>query len=187
MKQPQKWRETIDPFSLSYKRFNLSQVLGYPHAGNDVFYVAGAVEGQSVRGFLKVERQTGANISNEIQIIRQLPFPTVPKILDYSLDHPSFIVTEELPGERLSVILGENQNKQSLNFLYTYGKALARFHQLTIDCDPVADRRVFHPLPEAFYQDNNLLEIHNYLINHPPTNDERCFVHGDFHYANILW
>ncbi len=107
------------------------------------FYVEGSMEGQLVRAFLKVERQTGANVGNEIRIIRQLPFSTVPRILDYSLDHPRFIVTEELPGERLSVILGENDNKQSLNYLFDYGKTLAGFHKLTVDCDPVADRRVF--------------------------------------------
>ncbi len=140
-----------------------------------------------MRAFLKVERQTGANVGNEIRIIRQLPFSTVPRILDYSLDHPRFIVTEELPGERLSVILGENDNKQSLNYLFDYGKTLAGFHKLTVDCDPVADRRVFHPLPKSFYQDNDLLKIYEYLENHPPKESARCFVHGDFHYANILW
>lgn len=38
MKQPGKWKETIDPFSLN---FNLKEVLGYPHAGNNVFHVSG--------------------------------------------------------------------------------------------------------------------------------------------------
>ena len=41
MKQPDKWRETIDLFSLSFTNFHLKEILGYPHAGKDVFYVRG--------------------------------------------------------------------------------------------------------------------------------------------------
>jgi len=37
MAQPKKWRETIDPFSIKFKKFKLEKVLGYPHARNDVF------------------------------------------------------------------------------------------------------------------------------------------------------
>ncbi|MGN1020319.1 MAG: hypothetical protein ACI4O7_08075 [Aristaeellaceae bacterium] len=36
---PEKWRETADPFQLPYRRFRVTEVLGYPHAGNDVFHV----------------------------------------------------------------------------------------------------------------------------------------------------
>ena len=34
MKHPDKWRETVDPISLPYRHFQLTEVLGYPHAGN---------------------------------------------------------------------------------------------------------------------------------------------------------
>lgn len=33
MTHPAKWRETADPFQLPYRRFRLTEVLGYPHAG----------------------------------------------------------------------------------------------------------------------------------------------------------
>lgn len=57
MKQPDKWRETIDPSTLHFYNFHLKEVLGYPHAGNDVFYVQGiGKDGQEVKAFLKVER-----------------------------------------------------------------------------------------------------------------------------------
>ena len=39
MKHPEKWRDTEDPYSLPYKNFSLLEVIGYPHAGNDVFQV----------------------------------------------------------------------------------------------------------------------------------------------------
>ena len=187
MKQPKKWRETIDPYTLSFNRFILSEVLGYPHAGNDVFYVEGSYDKETVRAFLKVETLKGSNIENEVRIIRQLPFPFVPRILEYSLDEPKFIITKELPGDRLSVIVGDNKNRESSPYLFDFGKTLAAFHQLQIDCGDVKDRNVFHPRPETFYEENNLMELFTFMEGHRPARVNRCFVHGDFHYANILW
>ncbi len=40
---PDKWREMVDPFTLKYNQFKLMEVLGYPHAGNDVFYAKGSI------------------------------------------------------------------------------------------------------------------------------------------------
>ena len=37
MKHPGKWRETEDQYSFPYKNFTVQKVVGYPHAGNDVF------------------------------------------------------------------------------------------------------------------------------------------------------
>ena len=43
---PAKWRETIDPFELDYHHFRLTEILGYPHAGNDVFHAKGIYQQQ---------------------------------------------------------------------------------------------------------------------------------------------
>ena len=187
MKQPGKWRETLDPFSLTFHRFELSRVLGYPHAGNDVFYVEGVSNGELIRAFLKVERQTGSDVANEIRIIRQLDFPFVPTMVDYSLDAPRFLLTAAKPGERLSTLVGENKNKESHRYLWNYGKALAAFHRLHPDCGPVRDRRFFHVNPQAYFERNNLLDVYAFLEAHLPEPGSPCFVHGDFHYANLLW
>ena len=40
MQHPDKWRETADPFAIRFQNFKLERILGYPHAGNDVFHVA---------------------------------------------------------------------------------------------------------------------------------------------------
>jgi aminoglycoside phosphotransferase len=187
MKQPDKWRETIDPFSLEFKQFKLSRVLGYPHAGNDVFYVEGLFEGDSVRAFLKVERQKGADVANEVRIMAQLGFSFVPEILEYNLTPPKFILTAEMPGDRLSVLVGDNAGKLSHRYLRTYGRTLAAYHGLALDCEPVKDRRFFHVRPRDYYEQRGLLDAYDFLMSRPPEPGEPCFVHGDFHYANILW
>ena len=93
MKHPEKWRETIDPFNLSFKNFKLSKVVGYPHAGNDVFQVVGEYQKEEVEAFIKVKKQAGADIENEIKIIKKLNIDLAPKILDFDLNEQNYIVT----------------------------------------------------------------------------------------------
>ena len=49
------------------------------------------------------------------------------------------------------------------------------------------DRRVFHAKPKAYFEEHGLLKVYHFLETHQPERTNTCFVHGDFHYANILW
>ena len=80
-KHPDKWRNTIDPFTLNYHTFRLTEVIGYPHAGNDVFHVKGICNGEEITAYIKVARQMGAAIENEVAIMRQFALPIIPRIL----------------------------------------------------------------------------------------------------------
>lgn len=185
MKQSEKWRETVDPFSLKFNSFHLKEVLGYPHAGNDVFYVNGiGIEGKEITAFLKVERQKTADIDREVSIINQLDFPFLPTILDYSFDAPKYILTKEAQGERLSHILGNNVNMESLKYMKAYGELLAKIHSIQVQ-SPLVKPRDF-TLSHEFYVDNGLEYIEHYLLE-TKVQDRKCFIHGDCHYANILW
>lgn len=108
MKHPGPWRDTIDPFTLPYQSFKPLEILGYPHAGNDVFYVRRLYHGRQINAYIKAARQRGADIGNEISILSQLRSPVTPPVVDFCLDGTPFIVTQALPGERLSMIVGEN-------------------------------------------------------------------------------
>ena len=156
MKHPDKWRETIDPFSLTYKSFHPIEILGYPHAGNDVFHAGGIYEDKEVRAYIKVARQKGAAIENEVEILSQLHSPIYPTVIDYGFVGTPFSVTLELPGERLSVIVGENETLESLSFMEEYGAALATLHQLRISAEPVKDRRFFHVPSDEFLKNLGL-------------------------------
>lgn len=98
MKHPDKWRETIDPFSLAYKSFHPIEILGYPHAGNDVFHARGIYKGKEVRAYIKAARQKGAAIENEVAILSQLHSPIYPTVLDCGFAGTPFSVTLELPA-----------------------------------------------------------------------------------------
>ena len=140
---PAKWRDTVDPFSLPYKNFKLTNVLGYPHAGNDVFYANGIYNEKEVKVFIKVNRQRGANVKNEILTLKRLNLANTPQIIDYD-EEMTFRVSLALEGERLSTILGENKNLESMQYMEKYGEMLATIHCTKGDFAPVCDRRFFH-------------------------------------------
>ncbi len=183
---PEKWRETCDPFALPYTNFRPVEILGYPHAGNDVFHARGMCEGREVTAYIKVARQSGAAIENEVEILKQLDFPHLPEVLDFGFTGTPFSVTRELPGQRLSVILAEDSSRQPQTYMEEYGAALAALHRLQPAAKPVADRRFFHRPEEELLKKVDVLFLRDFLLREAPAG-ERCFCHGDFHYANILW
>lgn len=156
MHQPKKWRQTADPFSLPLREFKITEVLGYPHAGNDVFYVKGVLKGGSCRAYIKVERQAGADLKNEAETIALLPFGFVPRVIEYSESDPRFIVTEEKPGRRLSQIAGENAEMESLGYMAEYGRTLALFHGLDLKRPRVKPRRFFEMPEREFFVKHGL-------------------------------
>ena len=74
--------------------------------------------GQEVEAYIKVARQQGADLRNEIQTIQALNNSLCPQILDYDERDWSFVVTLAKPGERLSAIVGENSRMESMAYLY---------------------------------------------------------------------
>lgn len=184
---PEKWRETADPFSLPLQAFRIEKVLGYPHAGNDVFHVEGVFEGQICRAYVKVERQRGADLKNEAETIALMPFSFVPRVLEYGEGEPSFLVTAELPGKRLSQIVGDNAGKESLSYMEAYGRTLALLHGLDLKRPKIKPRRFFEMPDFDFFVKHDLEKAEEFLRTNPPLEASECFVHGDFHYANVLW
>lgn len=187
MKHPQKWRETVDPFSLPYRHFRLTEVLGYSHAGNDVFHVRGVYEGREVTAFVKAARQTGADVRNEIEVIRKLNWPLAPEVIDHDEACEQFVVTLAKEGERLSALAGENAGLESMAYLYEYGRTLSLLHAVQKNFAPVKDRRFFHIPDRKLLEGTPIAFVPNHLKNHQPKAVCRCFCHGDFHYANLLW
>lgn len=187
MKHPEKWRDTVDPFALPFRQFTLTEVLGYPHAGNDVFQVRGVYQNEEVEAFIKVARQRGADIRREIDTISALGWDVLPEILDHDEDKSQFVVTLAKEGERLSTILGANENLESMGYLYEYGQTLAKLHKTVGDFPDVKDRNYFHIPSIERIEQNGLQFAYEYLMANQPKEVNKCFCHGDFHYANILW
>lgn len=186
MIHPARWRETCDPFALNFHNFQLHEVLGYPHAGNDVFYTRGIVNGSETNAYVKVARRKDAALDNEVAILEQLNSPVFPKVLDHDCEHSTFTVTSEMPGLRLSAIVGDNADLNSLGYMEEYGETLAQIHQMNISAKPQADRKFYHCPDAEILKELNLQFLSDYFDQKHP-HEETVFCHGDFHYANVLW
>lgn len=185
MKQPDKWKETVDPFSIQFKNFKLLEVLGYPHARNDVFYCKGKSLGKELNCFIKYASKPDSDILKEAQTIKALNFNFLPEVVDYDKDG-KFIVTKEVVGERLSYILQTTKDK-SINYMFEYGKTLAEIHSTNINCEKVKHRKFFNIPSLDYLKEYNIDFVYEFLQANKPISINECFCHGDFHYANILW
>ena len=186
MKEPKIWRDTIDPFSLNYKNIKLLEILGYPHAGNDVFYAKAIYKEKEVYVYIKAVRKEDKNLKREIFILNELDIKYKPELLDYD-EEGKFIVTLKIKGKRLSNIVNDNSNNESLKYLKEYGKTLAEVHKLNLYCEKVEDRKFFHIPSEEYCEKYGLVKCRKYLIDNEPKDINYCFCHGDMHYANVLW
>ena len=187
VKHPEKWRETVDPFSLDFKSFKLLEIIGYPHAGNDVFQVKGIYGNEEVEAYIKVARQHGANIENEVKTIQKIGWNLAPKIIDFDDEKYLFCVSIAKRGQRLSVILDTNSERASMEYLFEYGQTLAKLHAQSGRFPDVKDRRYFHIPEKQYFIDLDIEFVYDYLVSNQPETNNKCFCHGDFHYANILW
>ena len=75
MQQPEKWKETIDPFKINFKSFKLQKILGYPHARNDVFYCAGKQNNKEIKCFIKYGSKPDSNIIHEANGLAVIAHP----------------------------------------------------------------------------------------------------------------
>ena len=142
--------------------------MGYPHAGNDVFHVKGIYQEEEIEAYIKVARQLGADIENEINIINRLNCSLTPSIIDYDEQKKHFAVSIAKQGERLSTIVGDNSTQSSLEYLYEYGQTLAKMHKQEGKFEDVKDRRFFHIPDKQYFSELNLEFVYEYLISNQP-------------------
>lgn len=87
----------------------------------------------------------------------------------------------------MSSIVGDNSNRASLDYLYEYGNALAKLHATEGIFPDVKDRKFFHIQDKEYFRELDIEFVYDFLISNQPQRINKCFCHGDFHYANILW
>ena len=181
------WDDKVDPFSLPYKNFRLKRILGYSHTRNHVFHVQGIYQHKRVKAFIKVSDERSVHIKKEIDTTLKLKLDILPQIIDYDDDKEHFVVTIAKNGQKLTNILGSNTDGTSMEYMFEYGKMLACLHKIDGDFDAVTERPYFHIPALAEFEKANLQFVHEYLTNNKPQTTNKCFCHGDFNYANILW
>lgn len=187
-----KWRESkIDLSKLNLKTIREYKVISYPPAGNDVFDCIGTLNsGESIKFILKSERGTFANFDNEIKVLKTIKNFPVPKVIETGkVDNFTYIVMNKMDGEKLSDLFEENKNIDRAKYLFLYGQELAKIHKIKLNWS-IAKQRDINDIPtSSVYKnlDNWENEIIRYLEETKPKIIMDTFIHGDFHYGNILW
>lgn len=187
-----KWRESkIDLYQLHLKQISQYQIISYPPAGNDVFECVGTLNsGEKINFIIKSERGTFANFDNEEKVLNKIIGFPIPKIIETGkINNLRYIVMNKMNGEKLSDILKNNKDVDKSKYLFLYGQALGKIHSINLKWD-VAKQRDINDIPnkKIYINLNNWeLEIINYLEDTKPNIIMDTFIHGDFHYGNILW
>lgn len=189
----EKWRESlIDIKDINFKNIEFNKIISYPPAGNDVFECIGKYKGEKVNFIVKSERGTFADFDNEIKILnlKKNDFK-VPIVIENGIinDHVYIILTK-IEGEKLSDIFKEDKNADKNKYLYNYGQELAKIHKYKINWSRAKMRNINYVPRKKAYKDFDewKLKVINYLKETKPKSIKyNTFIHGDFHYGNILW
>lgn len=198
MKIYKKWRELkTDPFNINFKNIKILNQISFPHCGNDVVECESKLaEGGLTNVFVKIERSTKASFETEIKhldiLFSKNIYKKIPKIIEFGdIDEKKYIVLEKINGSRLSDLFLEIDDQKLKNdYLIKYGKELATIHNISSDFFQKATQRSINDLPsvEKYKNfDSNISQYIEYLIINKPIINYDTFIHGDFHYGNILW
>lgn len=188
-----KWRESIiDIGKLPLKEVTLEKIISYPPAGNDVWECLGKYHGKNISFFVKSERGKFANFENEVIVLNRIyNILPVPKVLESGkYNGHTYIVLNKINGDKLSDIINCIAFDDRLKYLYNYGKMLGYIHKIKLNCD-MAYRRSINDIP-SISDYNNLddwsLTVIDFLKEKKPRHIiSDTFIHGDFHYGNVLF
>lgn len=185
-----KYRElTIDLFSIQYKNIKLKKIISYPPAGNDVVEAIVDIKNKEENVYIKFERSKMANFETEYKHLKLLSDINIfPKVIEFgSVNDKKYIILEKIEGNRLSDIFKQDK-KDKEAYLKEYGKTLSQIHNIKNRGFDKAFQRPINEVPKNYKNSDEFSEkIIKYLEENKIEKDNKTFIHGDFHYANVLF
>ena len=178
----------VDIFKINFKNFRVFKIINYMPAGNDVVEV---ITTNNKKYFLKIERSKVADFVTEnknINRLHEINYMKAPNIIEFiNNDNFRCLVLEKINGKRLSEIINDKNKKFYIKKL---GEELAKIHSIKLDNINIAKQRVINDIPPKNFYVEEDIEIKTFL-EFSQENDYiktfDTFIHGDFHYGNILW
>lgn len=185
-----KYRElTIDLFSIQYKNIKLKKIISYPPAGNDVVEAIADIKNKEENVYIKFERSKMANFETEYKHLKLLSDINIfPKVIEFgSVNDKKYIILEKIEGNRLSDIFQQDR-KDKETYLKEYGKTLSQIHNIQNRGFDKAFQRPINEVPKNYKNSDEFSgKIIKYLEENKIEKDNKTFIHGDFHYANVLF
>lgn len=190
MTKYKKWRDLeINPKDINTKLGKITKIINYYPAGNDVIECVIENNNEKRNVVLKIERSRVSDFVQEKENINMLQknkyYEKVPKVLDLvKHQNKNCLFLEKRTGNKLSEIFKkDNYNKE--DYLHKYGKELAIIHKIPKnqfkdsyqrDINRIVKTEIKELQPYIRYLSKNYIEA-----------NKDTFIHGDFHYGNILW
>lgn len=185
-----KYRElTIDLFSIQYRNIKLKKIISYPPAGNDVVEAIAYIKNKEENVYIKFERSKMANFETEYKHLKLLSDINIfPKVIEFgSVNDKKYIILEKIEGNRLSDIFKQDR-KDKETYLKEYGKTLSQIHNIQNRGFDKAFQRPINEVPKNYKNSDEFSgKIIKYLEENKIEKDNKTFIHGDFHYANVLF
>lgn len=180
---------TIDLFSIQYKNIKLKKIISYPPAGNDVVEAIADIKNKEENIYIKFERSKMANFEteyNHLKLLRDISL--FPKVIEFgSINDKNYIILEKIEGDRLSDIFKQDKKDKNI-YLKEYGKTLSQVHNIQNKKFDKAFQRPINEVPKNYKNSDEFSEkIIKYLEENKIEKDNKTFIHGDFHYANVLF
>lgn len=184
-----KWRDlTIDLSDIPFKKIKLLKELNYPPAGNDVVECLVDINGNKENVFIKYERSKVSDFYTEYKnlTITNEYLNESSKVIEYGIyNDKKYIVLEKKNGKRLSEIFKNNTNHEK--YLYAYGNMLSKIHNIKGNFNKALQRPI-NDYPKDYKEyDEYSNKIINWLKENNIDKNYDTFIHGDFHYGNVLF
>lgn len=193
----QKWRDLIiDPFDIKYSNIKIKEIISYPPAGNDVVECVCAINNNIENAFIKIERSKVCDFIAEVNTLNYLKknncYIKIPKVYENGIyNDKKYIVLSKIEGQRLSDILNKDNSKKK-ELLYKYGRELSIIHNIPTNNFNTAKQRIINNYPNndiyiKIKEETAITKYINFLKENDFQKQLTTFIHGDFHYGNILW
>lgn len=190
MAKYKKWRDLeINPKEINTKLGRITKIINYYPAGNDVIECVIENNNEKRNVVLKIERSRVSDFVQEKENINILQknqyYEKVPKVLDLvKHKNKNCLFLEKRTGNKLSEIFKKDNSKKE-EYLYKYGKELAIIHKIPKDLFKNSYQRDINSIVKTEIKE--LQPYVRYLSKNYIEANKDTFIHGDFHYGNILW
>ncbi|KYC46415.1 MAG: serine/threonine protein kinase [Candidatus Methanofastidiosum methylothiophilum] len=183
-----KFREPIvDPMIIPLQKASIDNIMGYLPAGNDVLLCSGMVNNKYSLFILKISRHKEADFKNEFEQVTLVSEQIkTHQVFEYGIvqDH-EYLVLDWIEGKRIPEFLSEyRENKK--RYCMEFGNNLGMIHSLKVNTKITKDRTKYNIIDDKI-SDIKYLEILKWIERNIPLAINECYIHGDYHYANILW
>lgn len=180
----------IDTQKIRFKKIKLIRIIEQLPAGNDVLECLVYYKKRYQRVIIKLERSLMADFKSEIEVIKFLrnKYNKLPNIIEYGqYNDKIYIIYKKEQGKKLSQIFRSNE-KEKEKLLAMLGKELAVIHSLDKP-KKISKKRIINYIPkkENYEFNDDVLKYISWLKENQIDYVDDTFIHGDFHYGNVLF